>query len=1110
MNLDLNTAIAVREREDGLLEKDTFDLATAMPVEDTISMDRNARYSPPADKDRATVELVYKEAGKKVPMGLKADWVLTSETAKMATKNIIGTIATGGIIPAYNALKGIANAESPNSDIGKMIFDSAYKGLAENEKVDNLGGAAAKAYPDAPWQITGAMGALAEVLMFMPGVVNTGAELLSKDTQFAIALNSARQSPKWGDLINTVSKKVNQPVEVVDQALYNKLWSIRGEADYFKVLNGNLKKTTGIDLFSEVGSIPIKRAKIGQVVNFTDPQGLIRTGTIKEITGERAIIDLEGNEIVATLSQLSLPEAPKVPEIKPKEAQGEAIEPKAISEGLPLAIRLKSGEVISDATAKLHSDIVTAKGINPDDVVDVGYMEKPVANKMGESLWHETNSQGLEYLMSYSDASGLNVSTDKSLALGQGGKGILVELNKDVLLGDRGSLATIKKPGTDFVGQKEFRLIGGENKPGTIKSITIQKDIPISKVQKGILNRDYDKVINEDKSITFTPKQTQGKYIPTKLPDTKGGAPLETLPEVPAELMDKVRASVSEKIAGQTEEIPSSPQSLKENIETPVGLSSVESMTPENNPVKKIIEAIKEAKDIRGKQETLYSKARKEKLAKMSAVGQKVSGQKGYYARLGALKGELPKVEFESIKNNLKQEDIDSLFDMIKTSPNLSEWDKLSAFEGLNNILGQTGGRVPTETQIKFLHKTFGKEFTDTLLEKRPLFAKMKEAGLQIANLPRSLMSSFFDLSFGFRQGVFFAPRYRKEFFDSFLKQFKWFASENAFKEAMINVSENSNYDLAIESGVSFTEMDSLMTEREEKYASQWAEKIPLIGKGVRATSRAYTAFANKLRMDTFSRLVQDAEKLGLNPRENMDLTKAIAGFVNNGTGRGSLGGFEKYAQALNAFFFSPRLMASRLNLLNLTQYINQDPFVRKEMLKTLLTFIGTGATILTLAKLMGADVGIDPRSSDFGKIKIGNTRIDIWGGFQQYARMAGQIISGKYVSSTTGKEMTLGEGYKPLTRLDILLRQIESKEAPIFSFMTDILKGQDFEGKPVNIPKEIGTRFVPMVVQDLYDVIKDNPEATPAVMLAPFGVGVQTYKGNPPKEKKRKTNFRN
>ena len=36
--------------------------------------------------------------------------------------------------------------------------------------------------------------------------------------------------------------------------------------------------------------------------------------------------------------------------------------------------------------------------------------------------------------------------------------------------------------------------------------------------------------------------------------------------------------------------------------------------------------------------------------------------------------------------------------------------------------------------------------------------------------------------------------------------------------------------------------------------------------------------------------------------------------------------------------------------------------------------------TVLALASLAGADVEKDPRSSDFGKIKDGNTRWDIWG----------------------------------------------------------------------------------------------------------------------------------
>ncbi len=244
-----------------------------------------------------------------------------------------------------------------------------------------------------------------------------------------------------------------------------------------------------------------------------------------------------------------------------------------------------------------------------------------------------------------------------------------------------------------------------------------------------------------------------------------------------------------------------------------------------------------------------------------------------------------------------------------------------------------------------------------------------------------------------------------------------------------------------------------------------------------------------------FDDLIKKASNLGLNPRSNPDFAKEIANFVNNATGRGELGGLQKSAIILNSFFFSPRLMASRLSLLNPLYYLTADPFVRKEAMKSLLSFAGIAMTILGLSKMAGAEVGVDWRSADFGKIKVGNTRIDILGGFQQYIRLAGQLISGQIISSTTGKIMTLGEGYRPLTREDILLRFFEYKEAPIFSFLTALMKGQDFEGKPINVPKEVGMRFIPMAAQDIYDIAKDDPNLLPVSVLGLFGVGLQTYK---------------
>lgn len=614
--------------------------------------------------------------------------------------------------------------------------------------------------------------------------------------------------------------------------------------------------------------------------------------------------------------------------------------------------------------------------------------------------------------------------------------------------------------------------------------------------------------------------------------------------------------------------------------------------------VQKFIEALKKAKPVRAQQEAIYTAERASRMAASQEIGKKTSGEAGFLKELGAFKGELSKVQYESLRNmpdltkglstleynaivqlqreapeaakfltkgvvnpsniddilkirdaggkltninlskakdareaasmllkalpkelqtpnvirtfdlwgkqsqmvaeNLpvfQQADFDSLFNEIKNSPRLGEWDKITARKGLGKAID---GSVPTEGELSLLNRVFPQELTKTLLGKRELMKKLSEAGYQLANAPRSIMASF-DVSAPFRQGAFLLPKqiatHPIRTFKTFVEMFKSLGSEKAFNELQQSIVERPNYELMKEGNLALTSVDNVLSMREERFMSNWAEKIP----GVRASSRAYTGFLNKLRADVFDDLVKNARNLGINPAKDPKFLSDMAKFVNAGSGRGGLGPFERAANSLNTVFFSPRLMASRLKMLNPYMYVNPQtsPIVRKEALKSLFAFSGTVATILSLAKLSGVNVGTDPRSSDFLKMRVGNTRIDIGAGFQQYLRMGGQLMSGKYVSSTTGKVLTLGEGYKPLTKYDILLRQFEAKEAPLFSFATDLLKGQTFDGKPIDLKSEIAQRFIPIVIQDIYDIAKEDPSLLPLSVLALFGVGVQTYGGN-------------
>jgi len=305
---------------------------------------------------------------------------------------------------------------------------------------------------------------------------------------------------------------------------------------------------------------------------------------------------------------------------------------------------------------------------------------------------------------------------------------------------------------------------------------------------------------------------------------------------------------------------------------------------------------------------------------------------------------------------------------------------------------------------------------------------------------------------------------------------------------------------------LALTEIDAALSLREEAFmGAAMAEKIPLVGKGVRASNRAYTGFANKLRADVFDHLIKSAEKVGRNPWKDPKLVDSIIDFVNAGSGRGKLPkALEKSAVALNTALFSPRLMSSRLSLLNPKFYYKLDPFARKQALQSLFAFTSMTATVLGLAKLAGAEVEMQllpwkPVSADWGKIKIGDTRIDIMGGFQQYIRTAYQFLGGKVVSTTTGKVTKVGEGYKPISRGEIAGRALEYKLAPVASFAVGLYRGRTIFGEPLNVPEEVGKRFVPMVMQDVIDLARDDPELLPLSALGFFGMGLQTYK---PKKK--------
>lgn len=496
----------------------------------------------------------------------------------------------------------------------------------------------------------------------------------------------------------------------------------------------------------------------------------------------------------------------------------------------------------------------------------------------------------------------------------------------------------------------------------------------------------------------------------------------------------------------------------------------------ETGPVERVLETIKAAEPLRAKQEVVYTQERGQRVAKARAVGSQVEGERGFYAELGQLKGELPKVPWKA-REKMVQADVDQLFKMVAESPNLKYFETVSARRGLQRLLGY--GELPRHSELNLMEKVFGEKFVTDVLAHRPKMERLKELGYEIANVPRSLMASF-DLSAPLRQGLFIGASYPKSFAKAFTGMFGEFVSEKNYKASMDEIASRPTYSLMKRSGLSLTEMGRFPSAREEAFlGAGLSEKIPLVGVGVKASNRAYSGFLNRVRADAFDSLVRDAQAIGRDPAMNPKLAKSIAEFVNDASGRGGGKFIRDHMQGLNALFFSPRFIASRVNLLNPSKYVTMDPVVRKAALRGALSLGSATLTILTLAKMSGAEVETDPRKPDFAKIKVGNTRYDILGGFQQFGRFAANMAMGPEHG----------------TRWDVLGRFAESKTAPLVSFGITALRGKNMIGQDFNLDREVLDRFVPMAAKDAYDLIQDRgavgaPMAVPSML----GVGVQTY----------------
>jgi len=392
------------------------------------------------------------------------------------------------------------------------------------------------------------------------------------------------------------------------------------------------------------------------------------------------------------------------------------------------------------------------------------------------------------------------------------------------------------------------------------------------------------------------------------------------------------------------------------------------------------------------------------------------------------------------------------------------------------------------------------KDYIDSLKIKAKKFTfkdylkKPQQALFDLGGVFKSILSSL-DNSFFGRQGIKTLYTQPKIWSNAFLKSWKDIAESLKGGDPALVVKADVMSRPNMLNGKYKTGKYDLNILTEEAFPSHFPSKIPLIGRFFKAAESAYNNAALRIRSDYADKIIKLAEEQGINALDPLQ-AEGMGRLVNSMTGRGSLGKLTAVSHEVNVTFFSLRFLKSNFD--TLTFHLldpKATPFVKKVAATNLVKIVGSIATILAIAdQLWPGSVEWNPTSSDFGKIKIGNTRFDVTGGMGSLVVLSARLATGKFKSATTGKITDLSEGkFGQLNRLDLFEGFIEGKLSPMFGLIRDVFKGRTFEGEKPTFIGSSANLLTPLSIQNFQELLKDQGSANILIAMILEGLGIST-----------------
>lgn len=327
--------------------------------------------------------------------------------------------------------------------------------------------------------------------------------------------------------------------------------------------------------------------------------------------------------------------------------------------------------------------------------------------------------------------------------------------------------------------------------------------------------------------------------------------------------------------------------------------------------------------------------------------------------------------------------------------------------------------------------------------------------------------------------------------------------------QASLLARQSSRYgdpDFYAKAGLDLAELDGAPGDvsREEAFQFDDVQRIPGLGRPIRASDRAYTIVQNVMRANVFDSLYQ--------PGMTLEEAQGLAAYINVASGRGSMG--PKTAAALgkvSAFFFSPRFALSRIQYLVGAPIITAPtPRVRKIVAMQYLRYLGTMGLFLGLAlasglaKFTGADddgAQLEVPTTDGKKLVISTNP-----GLSQYVTYARRVLQQK---------KSYGEFSEEADPVRLTERLIRSKLSPAAGVARDWVPNErgervDYIGRPVTWQSSLKRLILPLSPAQIYEGAVEGgmqkEDAIPliaAYLLSSFGFNARLdYRGDANKAK--------